>query len=386
VETTTGKKVDANIYINYRLIRPFISKLLQPDQQNEAYKVNWFADWSGLDVILKKDEMLINGFTTIADTGSQYLGVFSGQSPQKTGMMGILPDNISRFTWLGFNNISDFYRNFQSFSSKNTGYFDIYQGFQDFETREQVVVKDYILPWMGSELCMARALNNPETMREDPYAIAKVNDKQLADSLLSELGKLFAKKKDSVSYHNVSIRFLPFPDLVPGLFGMAFSDVHTTCYAFLGDYIIFGNDLLALKDLIDHYSYGKVLDKDKTFQAVSENISDQTNVFYYFNTARSHPTLRTTFSDELNAQVEPVFDSLKKFESIALQFTCKGNIFYTSLFIHYNPASDTQGPLEWQVALDTLVTGMPQSVKISRHGPKAVLAFDLANHLYLIER
>jgi len=385
VEITTGKKVDANIYINYRLIRAFISNLLQSDQQNETYKVSRFADWSGLDVILKKDEMLINGFTTIADTGSQYLSVFSGQSPQKTGIMSILPDNISRFTWLGFNTISDFYRNFQSFASRNPDYTDSYLGFQDFETREQVAVKDFILPWLGSELCMAWALNNPETLREDPYAIAKVNDKQLADSLLRELGKLFPKKKDSVSYHNISIRFLPFPELVPGLFGTAFSDVHTICYTFLGDYVIFSNDPLALKDLIDHYLYGKVLEKDKTFQAVSENISDQTNVFYYFNTARSHSTLRTLFSDELNAQVEPVFDSLKKFESIALQFTSKGNIFYTSLFIHYNPATSAQGPLEWQTALDTLVTGMPQCVKISRFGPKAVLAYDLANHLYLID-
>ncbi len=385
VENTTGKKVDANIYVNYRLIRPFISELLQSDQQNETYKVGWFADWSGLDVILKKDEMLINGFTTLADTGSQFLGIFSGQSLQKTGMMSILPDNISRFTWMGFNTIGDFYRNFQTFASKNPGYFDAYQGFQDFETHEQVAVKDFILPWMGSELCMARALNNPETMREDPYAIAKVNDKQLADSLLGELGKLFPRKKDSVSYHDVSIRFLPFPELIPGLFGNAFGDMHTTCYVFLGDYVIFGNDLLALKDLIDHYSYGKVLEKDKTFQAVSENISDQTNVFYYFNTGRSHPTIRTTFSDELNSQIEPVFDSLKKFESIALQFSCKGNIFFTSLFIHYNPASENQGPLEWQTTLDTLVTGMPQCVKISRHGPRAVLVFDQANHLYLID-
>jgi len=385
VEKTTGKKVDANIYINYRLIRPFISNLLQPEQQNEAYKVSCFADWSGLDVILKKDEMLINGFTTIADTGSQYLNLFTGQLPQKTGMMSILPDNISRFTWLGFNSIDSFFINFQSFSAKKLGYIDTYAGFQDFESHEQVVVKDYFLPWMGSELCMAKALNNPETMREDPYAIAKVNDKQLADSLLREFGKLFPKKKESVSYHNLSIRFLPFPELIPGLFGTAFSDVHTTCYTFLGDYVIFGNDLLAIKDIIDHYIYGKVLDKDKTFQAVSETISDQTNVFYYFNTGRSHPTLRTTFNDELNAQVEPVFDSLKKFESIALQFTCKENMFYTSLFIHYNPASDTQGPLEWQVALDTLTSGKPQTVNIMRHWPKSILVFDLANHLYLID-
>ena len=385
VETTTGKKVDANIYVNYHLIRHFISNLLQSDLQNETYKVSWFADWSGLDVILKKDEMLINGFTTIADTGSQYLGIFSGQAPQKTGMMSVLPDNISRFAWMGFNTISDIYYNFQTFTSKNQGYTDFNQELQDFETRQQVVIKDYILPWMGSELCMARALNNPETMREDPYAIAKVNDKELADSLLGELGKLFPKKKDSISYHKVTIRFLPFPMLMPGLFGSAFNDVRTNCYAFLGNYIIFGNDLLAMKDIIDHYTYGKVLEKDKTFQAVSENISDQTNLFYYFNTERSHSTLTATFSDEMNAQVEPVFDSLKKFESVALQFTCKGKIFYTSLFIHYNPASNKQGPLEWETALDTLVNGIPQIVRISRYGPKAVLAFDLANHLYLID-
>jgi hypothetical protein len=385
VEKTTGKKVDANIYINYHLIRAFISNLLQSEQQNETYKVSWFADWSGLDIILKKDEMLINGFTTIADTGSQYLGIFSGQSPQRTRMIGILPDNISRFIWLGFNTISDFYKNFQLFASKYPGYIDNYQKFQDFETREDVVVKDYFLPWMGSELCMARALNNPETMREDPYAIVKVNDRQLADSLLGEFGKLFPKKKDSILYHKVTIKYLPFPELIPSLFGTAFIDIHTTCYAFLGDYIIFGNDPLAMKDIIDHFIYGKVLEKDKTFQVVNEHISEQTNVFYYFNTSRSHPTLRTTFSDELYAQIEPVFDSLKKFESIALQFTCKGNIFYTSLFIHYNPASDTQGPLEWQAVLDTLATGTPQTIKITKHGPKAVLTFDLANHLYLID-
>jgi outer membrane protein assembly factor BamB len=385
VENTTGKKVDANIYVNYQMIRPFISNLLQTDQQNEAYKIGWFADWSGLDVILKKDEMLIDGFTTISDTGSQYLGIFSGQLPQKTGMISVLPDNISRFKWLGFNTIEDFYQNFQSFASKNQGYTDSYQAFQDFETKQQVVVKDYILPWMGSELCMAMALNNPETMREDPYAIMKVNDLPLADSLLGELAKLFPKRKDSISYQRIAIRHLPFADLIPGLFGTAFNDVRTNCYAFLGNYVVFGNDVLAMKDIIDHFVYGKVLEKDRAFQAVSENISDQTNVFYYFNTTRSHPTLTATFSDELNAQIDPVFDSLKKFESVALQFTCRGKIFYTSLFVHYNPSNDSQGPLEWQTMLDTIANGAPQIVRISKHGTNGTLAFDLANNLYLID-
>ncbi|MCX6245803.1 MAG: DUF3352 domain-containing protein [Bacteroidetes bacterium] len=385
VETTTGKKVDANIYINYSLIRPFVSSLLQSDQENESFKATRFADWSGLDVILKKDEMLINGFTTTADTGNQFLSIFAGQSPQKTGMTSILPDNISRFAWFGFNSIGDFYRNLQSFSSRNPGYIDTYTGLQDFESREQIAVKDFFLPWMGTEICMARALNNPETLREDCYAIAKVNDRPLADSLLAELGKMFPKKKDSVTYHEIPIRFLPLQELFPGLFGVTFADVHSTCYTFINDYIIFGNDQLALKDFIDHYFYGKVLDKDKTFQAVSENISDNANVFYYFNTERSHTLLSSAMSDDLKLQVEPVFDSLKKFESVALQFSAKGNIFYTNLFIHYNPVSGVQGPLQWQAALDSAVIGMPQILPCGSQGKKAVFAFDLTNHLYMID-
>jgi hypothetical protein len=385
VEITTGKKVDANIYINYSLIRPFVSDLLQSDRVNESYKVTRFADWSGLDLILKKDEMLINGFTTTSDTADQYLGIFVGQSPQKTSMMTILPDNISRFTWFGFNTVEDYFMNFQSFASRNPGYIDTYTGLQDFESREQVAVKDYIFPWMGTELCMAKALNNPQTLREDCYTIAKVSNRSLADSLLNELGKMFPKKKDSVLYREMVIRFLPLQDLIPGLFGMTFGDVHATCYTFIGDYIIFGNDQLALKDFIDHYFYGKVLEKDKTFQTVSENISDNTNVFYYFRTEHSHQLLSSSLSDDLKAQIEPAFDSLKKFESVVLQFTARGNIFYTTLFIHYNQIPGIQGPLTWQVALDSLVTGMPQYLTTGSQGEKAVFVFDKTNHLSMID-
>ena len=385
VETTTGKKVDANIYINYSLIRPFVSMLLQYDRINESYKVTRFADWSGMDLILKKEEVLINGFTTISDTGDQYLSIFAGQSPQKTDMMTILPDNISRFTWFGFNTVRDFYTNFQLFASRNSGYIETYSGLQEFESNEQVAVRDYILPWMGGELCMARALNNPQTLREDCYAIAKVNNRTLADSLLNELGKMFPKKKDSVAYREWTIRFLPLQDLIPGLFGMTFGDVHAACYTFIGDYIIFGNDQLALKDFIDHDFYGKVLDKDKTFQAVSENISDNTNIFYYFNTERSQQLLGSILSDDLKTQIDAVFDSLKKFESITLQFTAKRNIFYTNLFIHYTSIPGVQGPLVWQVVLDSIVTGMPQYLTSGHQGQKSVYAFDRTNQLFMID-
>jgi hypothetical protein len=385
VETTKGKKVDANIYINFNLIRPFVSNLLQTEKVSESYKVTCFADWCGLDVILKKEELLISGFTTTSDTSDQFLGIFAGQSPQKTGMTAILPDNISRFTWYGFNTVGDYYRNFQSFASRNPGYSETYTSLQDFESRLQVAVKDYFFPWMGCELCIARALNNPQTLREDCYTIVKVSDRHLADSLLNELGNLFPKKKDTVSYREMTIHFVPLRDLMPGLFGMAFSDSQVTCYTFIGDYIIFGGDQLALKDFIDHNFYGKVLQKDKTFQAVEENISDNTNIFYYFNTERSHQFFGSTLSDELKAQIEPGFDSLKKFESVALQFTARGKIFYTNLYIHYNPVPGVQGPLAWQTELDSLVTGMPQYLPCGPLGQKAVFVFDNTNHLYMID-
>jgi hypothetical protein len=385
VESTTGKKVDANIYINYHLIHPFIARLLQSDQITDVDKVTSFADWSGLDVILKKDELLINGFTTISDTGNQYLRIFSSEAPQKVSVTNILPDNTSRFMWVGFSEIENYYRNFLSYSQKNEGYLETYPGITKFENENQVSAKDYLLPWIGNEICLSRSLNDRENLREDIYAVIKVKDLFLADSLLSTLQSLTGGKKDSLHYKNQTICTLAIPDLIPSVFGRPFRELTSSCYSIVNEYIVFGNSPLSLKYFIDHVVYKKVLNKNKAYITLNDNLSDNTNLYYYFNTERIISKFKSVFSDELNEQFEPALDTLKKFESLTVQFTSKDGVFYSNIYVRYNPVSETLAPLQWQVKLDTLLLGKPQYVSTGSTHENIVLAFDVTNRLYQID-
>jgi hypothetical protein len=385
VETTTGKKVDANIYINYKLIRPFVSRLMQSDQSQEVEKITTFADWSGLDVILKKDELLVNGYTTVTDTANQYLRIFSSEAPQKVAVTSILPDNTSRFIWTGFANIESYYRNFLSFTSRNEGYLEPQDQIARFETENQLLVRDYFLPWIGNEICLARALNDRVNLREDLYAVIKVKDHILADSSLDALQLLTGRKKDSIHYKSQVIRLIALPDLIPAIFGKPFAELSTCYFTAIGDYLVFGNTSLSLKYFIDHVTYDKVLNKDKIYLSLTDNLSDNTNLFYYFNTERILSRVKHVFSDELNAQLEPALDTLKKFESLTLQFTNKDGIFFTNLFVHYNPASGSQAPLEWQTKLDTVLFQLPEIAVTGNNREHFILACDVNNRLYQID-
>jgi hypothetical protein len=385
VEATTGKKVDANIYINYRLIHPFVARLLQYDQVNEVGNVSGFADWSGLDVILKKDEMLINGYTTIIDTGNQYLKIFSNQAPQKVSMTNLLPDNTSRFLWIGFTDIESYYRNFQAYCLQNSDYLRNYESLSTFEDQNQVSVKDYLLPWIGNEICLSRSVNDRDGLKEDTYAVLRTKDNDLADSLLMSLGAMTGKKKDPEEYKTRMIRSLGLPGLVPGVFGRPFRDVNSGYYTRIDDYVIFSGSTLSLKYFIDHFAYDKILSRDREYISLSDNLSDNANVYYYFNTRLTLSKFKSVFSDELNEQIEPAIDSLKKFESFTLQFTNREGIFYTKLCVKYNPVTESSGPLRWQVNLDTLLLDKPQFVPAGSRKEQFILAFDILNHLYQID-
>ena len=385
VETTTGKKVDANIFINYHLIHSFVAKLLQSDQVTEIAKITSFADWSGLDVILKKDELLVNGYTTLSDTGNQYLRILARQAPQKILAPGILPDNTSRFMWIGFTDIESYYGNFLSYSQQNEGYLEKYENLVKFEDQNQISVKDYLLPWIGNEICLATAVNDHENLREDTYVVFRIKDQFLADSLLATLQFMTGKKKDSIPYKNQVIHFLAIPDFIPAIFGSPFRKLNSGYFTRIGEYMIFGNSPLSMKSFIDHVAYNKVLKQDKAYITLNENLSDNANLFYYFNTDRIISKIKTVFSDELNEQFEPALDTLKKFESLSIQFTNKEGIFYTDLYVRYNPVSHAKVPLQWQVTLDTLISGKPAFVSSAHQKKNFILALDIKNRLYQVD-
>ncbi len=383
VEATTGKKVDANIYVNYRFFSLVLSKITRDENLPDLLKFSNFADWSGFDLIIKKDELLFNGITVASDSSQQFLALFNDQKPQKKEISAIIPGNVLYFTNYGWSDPSRFCQRFQNRSPHEESFTGEQSTALTLIDQYQLNISEYFLPWMGNEACLF-VMKDPKLQTQIPLLAFSSQDTLRTVSSLFALADTLGIKTDSSIFKRHKIYKLALPAFLPALFGELFSKVEINYFTFLKGYVVFGKLPKDLELVIDAFSENATLNKDKVFIDFEANLSEKSNVFCYFNTRDAISSLKEMLSKDLSDQINPVTDSLRKFESVAFQYSNADGVFYSSIFLRYNPNLDKEGPMQWQAKLDTTLTGQPKIIPINSAGDNALVAFDLANNLYLV--
>lgn len=383
VQATAGKKVDANIYVNYRFFSLVLSKITREETLPDLLKFSNFADWSGLDLIIKKDELLFNGITVASDSNQQFLSLFNDQKPQKKEIAAIIPENALYFTAYGWSDPSRFCQRFQNRMQREENFSGEQNDVISLIDRYQLNVSEYFLPWMGNEGCLF-AMEDPKLFVEIGFTAFNTRDTLLTATSLFALADTLGIRYDSTLFKGHKIYKLPLPAFIPALFGELFGKYEVNCFTFLGNYVVFAAQPKNLEQVIDAVSEKATLAKNTVFIDFEANLSDKSNVFSYFNTRNAIHSLKGMMSQDLSEQLSPMMDSLRKFESVAFQYSNADGQFYSSIFFRYDPNLGKEGPLQWQAGLDTTLTGRPKIIPTSISGNPAVVVTDIANNLYLV--
>ena len=383
VEATTGKKVDANVYVNYRFFSLVLSKITHDETLPDLLKFSNFADWSGLDLIIKKDELLFNGITVASDSNQQFLALFTDQKPQKKEISVIIPDKVLYFTSYGWSDPSRFCQRFQgrtpryeNFSAEQTTVFTLIEQYQ-------LNIKEYFLPWMGNEAALF-ILNDTKTLEELPFVAFNTLDTARTISSVFALADTLNLTRDSLVYKRHKIYKVSLPAFLPALFGDLFGKVNVNCFTVLKGFVIFANRPKDLEMVIDAVIGNSTLSMDKVYVDFEGALSEKSNVFCYFNTRNAIHSLKKIMNQEISGKINPVSDSLRKFESVAFQYSSVDGLFYSNFFLRYNPNLDKDGPMQWQVKLDTTIIGHPRIIPVGTTGDNGVIVNDIANNLYLV--
>lgn len=380
VESTTGKNVDANIYINYRYFSLILSQITREEAIPDLLKVARFADWSGLDVLIKKDELLLTGYTVAADSNLYFLSLFNNQSPQKIEIINTIPASCSYFTFFGWQDPDRYIRRYMARKLRNDNYTGEYSRIPAIYEQNTLFLPAFFTPWIGNQACVAVIEANEKNPFEITFANIKTLDTLLTRYHLHALADTLGLRSDSVIYKGHSIYSLPFPSPLPALFGDIFGKTEANFYAFLYDNVIFSTQRKDLQFLIDEAISGNMLDKNKDYLDFSNEIQDKASIFYYFNTCNAIGSIRNIINDELNLKLEPLTDSLKKFQSLAFQFNNQDGNFYSSMYLRFNPNVNQEGPLLWQTELDTTISGRPSVINT---GDKPlIIASDISGNIY----
>ncbi len=384
VASTTGKKVDANLYVNFPYLSLALWKGVNENYNKGLVKFAQYADWSGLDLFLKKDELLFNGYTIASDSAMQALALMNYQSPLPLTMARILPSSTQAYLIYALTDYPDHFERWQKRLQRANFSTDDIDLFGELNSRYDTNIRSFLDSWTATQKGRCWIQPSPRDEAISPVTILEVTDPVSARKSLLALSLLSGKKTDSTQYEGVTIYRTGLSEALNLWLTPLFDARDLSWFTIVGEFICVAHDPEVLKQFIDHTLTGDWLQETPQYQMITDNISDHANVSFYCNSRRFLNDLPEILTREYLPLFTPILDSLKKFQSVTMQLSAEEGMFYTNVQIHFNPSTNEKGPLVWQTSLDTLISGTPQIIRAGTGDSFAVLVTDTMNTLYKI--
>jgi len=390
---TAGKNVDANIYINYKYFKNTLKNVLKPENRIFFPFVDHFASWTVLDLKLKSDAILLSGFTYSDDSLSNYLNVFKGQDNIKNDFLSVLPENTSSFLALNIENINSFKLKYTNYLKKNRKYRKVKLKLDELSNVYKYELADIFYENIEGAVSIAYIQGATSEKEQPVLGFFQLKDEEEFDRILVELSK---KKpvSDSVviggvqatiidTENNMVVKEFPVRKLLPLLFGKVFNLLDDKFYLIVDDYLIVGESVGLLNQFYKKHKQNLNLAKNKDFVSFSNSLSSESNIFLYANFYNSKPLIKSELAKGLRGIYSKNIDKFDKLQAASLQFGIEKELFFTNVYLNYNPAFKKKTKSAWEIQLDTLVDMKAQIVLNHYTGNKEVLIQDAANNLML---
>lgn len=389
VLSTAGAKAEANLYINYRNFPEYVQTFLAPGVKSNTQFFTGFAGWSALDISLKPNALLMNGYTFAGDSLHQYLGIFSKQKPQQIEIPNIIPANTSTLLYFGVSSFKAFHRDYKSWLDSRNQLVN-YTGTVDaVNKKNKIDVEEEMLSWIDNEFALVISEPGKEDFSANTFAVFRSNKISEAVKKINALSDSVARKEgsksDTLHFRGFVIKEFPLSKICGALLGSAFNSMESNYFTSVEDYIVFGKNEQALKYFVSEYGSGKTLSKNSYYNAFrKENLSDEANIFLYNNIARSTQLYKNFVAQEFVNDIDEKLELFRKFEAVGIQFSSDNGLFYQNIYLKNNPIYKQETTSLWETLLDTTVTMKPALVINHNNLTKEIFVQDDANTIYLI--
>lgn len=385
---TAGTKVDGNVFVNFRTIPDFLTVFFKEELKKNYNHISEFGAWAEVDLNIKDDGLMLNGFSFSNDTVGHYLNIFTKQAPQTVNFPSVLPDNTASFLFFGIENVIPFYVDYQEHLERMGRLADYREQIRQINEEYGIDVELDLLSWIGHEIGVAVVESKSTTFADDTYAVLKAGNiestTRTLDNLVESLEAKTGKKGVSETYNNHTIKYIALPKILPRLFGSAFEQMQESYYTIIDDYVVFGNNVPAIKEFINSYLSDKTLNKDLYYSAFSENLSDQFNIFLYSNFSKS----TNIYKSYTNKSAADLLDEQKhlfnNFEAISVQISANQGSFYNNVYIKYNPEREGSSQSSLEARLDTTFSRPPVFFVNHYSDENEIFVQDDANTIYLL--
>ena len=187
VDNTSGRNVDANIYINFQRIPELAKVVFASSYFQDRRILPDFGTWSAIDLLVKDDELLMNGYTEAVDTLNQFLSLFRKQEPRKIEITRVLPYNTSMLVSFGFSDFEKLHADNAMYLSNEGVFPEREQKLTNIKNRYGPNVERYMTEWVGNELALAMINPHLDDRAANTFVAIHASDIEKASQQLLSL-------------------------------------------------------------------------------------------------------------------------------------------------------------------------------------------------------
>ncbi len=391
VRYTSGKKVDANIYINFQNFYKTFRNAANSNNQEYLKSLQNIAEWTETDLIIKKDELLLNGFTSVSEIdNNNYLKLFDGQPPQPISLIDRIPFNTIYFLSFSFDDFPAFHTSYKSYLESNSLLKPYIDTINNINTKFNCDVEQSFIPWISNELALIITDPGRDKISSHTYIVLKAKNIDTAAVELNKLSENIYNNTNTTAfaetYNDHLIKQIEIPNIVAALLGKQFEGLESNFYTFYDEYVILANSVAALKQYLNKVKSGKTLVKNENYIEFSDNISEKSNIYMYCNIRKSLNMIKSNSNIDFGNFIMDNNSVFSNFEAFSVQFSSNSELFYTNIYLKYNPFYKEEKSSVWEVNLDAELIGKPHLVRDHTDNSTKIIAFDVNNNLYMIDQ
>lgn len=370
IRSTLGSDVEAHLYVSFDELEQLTAKVIR---ENKIPDLTGFTSSAALDVEIKPDQLLFNGFSKVSDTVFQQLSLFSGQDPVEQALFTVIPSTVVYFKWLGVSNSQQFEENMgkdNSWQADNHKFREIFYS---------------VFSGQASEIVIRKGANDFSKL-----AIVSVKSKGQAENILGDyFQKEYPgqKKSETITIaenYSVEAYKIPFQGIENAMFNDLLQEAEYTWYSFYDNHLVLAKTISDLKEFVYLNSLGKTLDNDDYFQGLKDNFSSRSNLFIYFDPSQYYPEIMEILKPGTRSVIERHSDSWKKLNVVGFQNTVADDLNYFRLFINYTGKIREYVNTVWERKLEANLSMKPTVVLNHNNNEKEIFVQDRKNIIYLI--
>ncbi len=386
VNNSSGKKVDANIYINYNNLAIYAAKFMNLNDELNFDFVKKLAKWTEFDLIVKKNQLLFNGYTS---TDNSFLEIFKNELAVETKIATVLPEKTIMFTNVNFSGYATYYSNYKEYIKRNGNAVNYDKELNKLNLMVKFNLRDNFIRWMGKSYAWV-VVNNEMNDESNTYIVCNISDSQIADSCLNAIALASQINSNSMISNKIML-----PSVLKILLGDLCPAYNEVWYETAGDFVIFAKSEASLKTYKELLGNGEILANSKLYADFISTNSNQSNISTYFNFDYAYNFVKQYFKPQFLNAFENNYKVIQHFHQISLQFSNTDNRAFTTFNLEFKPKDSIQQSIQPQpqVVSDGSQTSFQNKlispvflVKNTTENENNLLVFDAMNTLYCLDK